>query len=57
MKLVEIDGYGFTFKINLDERHLLIRMMLSVTSSIYNPLGFVVPFVWEERRISQSLSE
>ena len=33
------------------------RVMLSVISSIYNPLGFAAPFVLEGRKILQSLYE
>ena len=48
---------AFIFKIKLDERPLTKRVMLSVTSSIYDPLGFWAPFVLEGRRILQSLRE
>ena len=50
------DNDAFTFKIKLDERPLTERVMLSVISSIYNPLRFAAPFVLEER-ILQSLCE
>ena len=51
------DNDAFTFKIKLDERPLTERVMLSVISSIYNPLRFAAPFALEERRILQSLCE
>ena len=51
------DNDAFTFKIKLDERPLTERVMLSVISSIYNPLRFAAPFVLEERRILQSFCE
>ena len=48
---------AFTFKIKLDERALIKTVMLSVISSVYDPLGFAAPFALEERRILQSLCE
>ena len=45
----------FSFKIKLDRTSLTKRTMLSMISSIYDPLGFAAPFVLEERRILQSL--
>ena len=45
----------FSFKIKLDRTSLTKRAMLSMISSIYDPLGFAAPFVLEERRILQSL--
>ena len=53
----EIGQHPFTFKIQLDERPLTKRVMLSVMSSIYDHLGFAAPFVLEGRRILQSLFE
>ena len=52
----EVGDDAFTFKIKLDERPLTKRVMLSVISSIYDPLGFAVLFVLEGR-ILQSLCE
>ena len=45
----------FSFKIKLDRRSLTKRTLLSMISSIYNPLGFAASFVLEGRRIVQSL--
>ena len=45
----------FSFEIKLDRKSLTKRTMLSVISSIYDPLGFAAPFVLEGRRILQSL--
>ena len=43
----------FSFKIKLDRMSLTKMTMLSMISSIYNPLGFAAPFVLEGRRILQ----
>ena len=53
----EIGKDAFTFKIKLDERALTKKVMLSVLSSIYDPLGFAAPFVLERRGNLQSLCE
>ena len=45
----------FSFKIRLDRTSLTKRTMLSMISSIYDPLGFAAPFVLEGRRILQGL--
>ena len=45
----------FSFKIKLDRTSLTKSTMLSMISSIYDPLGFAAPFVLEGRRILQSL--
>ena len=45
----------FSFKIKLDRTSLTKRTMLSMISSIYDPLGFAAPFVLEGRRILQNL--
>ena len=38
-------------------KNLTKRVMLSVISSIYDPLGFAAPFVLEGRRILQNFCE
>ena len=45
----------FSFKLKLEARTLTWRVMLSMISSIYNPLGFAALFILEERRILQVL--
>ena len=45
----------FSFKLKLDTRTLTKIVMLSMISSIYNPLGFAAPFILEGRRILQGL--
>ena len=44
----------FSFKIKFDRRFLTKRTMLSMSSSIYDPLGFAAPFVLEGKKIRQS---
>ena len=39
----DIDKDTFKFKINLTEKSITRRRMLSIISSIYDPLGFVAP--------------
>ena len=53
----EIGKDACNFKIKFDERPLTRRVILSVISSIYDPLGFAVPFVLERRRMLESLCE
>ena len=45
----------FSFKLKLEARTLTKRVMLSMISSIYDPLGFAAPFILEGRRILQGL--
>ena len=44
-----------SFKVNLDRKPITKRGLLSMISSIYDPLGVAVPFVLEGRRILQCL--
>ena len=44
-----------SFKINLDRKPITKRGLLSMISSVYNPLGYAAPFVLEGRRILQRL--
>ena len=46
---------NFTFEVNLPQRPLTRRGILSALSSLYDPLGFVAPVVLEGRLILQSL--
>ena len=45
----------FSFKLRLEARTLTKRVMLSMISSIYDPLGFAAPFILEGRMILQGL--
>ena len=44
----------FSFKLKLEAR-TLSKIMVSMISSIHDPLGFVAPFLLERRRILQGL--
>ena len=46
---------SFTFNIQMNRRPLTKRKMLSIISSIYDPLGLASPFVVEGRQLLQSL--
>ena len=46
---------SFTFNIQVNRRPLTKRKMLSIISSIYDPLGLASPFVLEGRQLLQSL--
>ena len=45
----------FSFNLKLDTTTLTKRVMVSMISSIYDPLGFAAPFILEGRRILQVL--
>ena len=45
----------FSFSIRYNRRNLTKRIMLSIISSIYDPLGFTSPFVLEGRQLIQHL--
>ena len=45
----------FSFKIKRNQKLLTKRTMLSIISSIYDPLGFTSPFVLEGRKLLQRL--
>ena len=45
----------FSFNIKFNRSNLIKRVMLSIISSIYDPLGLTSPFVLEERRLLQHL--
>ena len=46
---------SFTFNIQVNRRPLMKRKMLSIISSIYDPLGLVSPFALEGKQLLQSL--
>ena len=45
----------FCFNIKFNRRNLTKRVMFSIISSIYDPLGFTSPFVLEGRQLLQHL--
>ena len=47
----------FKFKINLTEKPITRRAMLSIISSIYDPLGFVAPYTLKEKKLLQQLCQ
>ena len=53
--LWNIDEDVFTFKVELKEKPNTRRGMLSTLSTIYDPLGFVAPFILQGRKILQHL--
>ena len=53
----DIERDAFKFQIDLKEKPMTRRKMLSIVSSIYNPLGFVVPFVLKSKRLLQLLCQ
>ncbi|XP_071481344.1 uncharacterized protein [Diadema antillarum] len=50
---VEIDAFGF--KVSMKEKPATRRGILSITSSLYDPLGFVAPFVLTAKVLIQRL--
>jgi hypothetical protein len=50
---VELDQFGY--KIVVKDKPLTKRGLLSVVSSVYDPLGFVSPFILPAKRIFQEL--
>ena len=52
---MENDTLGF--KVNLKEKPLTRRGVLSVLSSIYDPLGFGAPFLLKGKQIIQKLCQ
>ena len=55
--LWNIEEDVFKFKVNMKEKPKTRRDMLSTLSSVYDPLGFVAPFLLQGKRILQHLSD
>ena len=55
--LWNIEEDVFKFKVNMKEKPKTRRDMLSTLSSVYDPLGFVAPFILQGKRILQHLSD
>ena len=54
--LWDVNKDKFTFKINLKEKPVTRRGILSVSSSIYDPLGFVAPVILPAKKLLQDLT-
>lgn len=52
----DIDSDSFCFKINIKDKPLTRRGLLSVVSSVYDPLGFAGPYTLKAKMIIQDLS-
>ncbi|KAL0176346.1 hypothetical protein M9458_028676, partial [Cirrhinus mrigala] len=50
-----IQNDTFTFKVAIKNKALTRRAVLSVVSSIYDPLGFLAPFILKAKQILQKL--
>ena len=50
-----IETDQFVFKIRIKDKPLTRRGMLSVVSSVYDPLGFICPFLLPAKAILQDL--
>ena len=55
--LWNIEEDVFKFKVNMKEKPKTRRDMLSTLSSVYDPLGFVAPFILQGKIILQHLSD
>ena len=53
----DIERDTFKFQIDLKEKRVTQRGMLSIVSSIYDPLGFVAPFILRGKRLPQLLCQ
>ncbi|XP_013409005.1 uncharacterized protein LOC106172697 [Lingula anatina] len=51
---IEVDS--FTYKMDLEKKPLTKRGLLSVISSIYDPLGFISPFTISSKKMLQDLT-
>ena len=51
-----VDSDTFEFRINMPDKPLTRRGLLSVVSSIYDPVGFTSPFTLTAKRIIQDLT-
>ena len=51
----DVETGTFSFKISLKDKPYTRRGILSIVSSIYDPLGFVAPFILPAKRLLQNL--
>ena len=52
----DVETDSFSFKLDIPEVTMMKRGILKVTSTIFDPLGFVVPFVLKAKIILQELT-
>jgi hypothetical protein len=50
-----IESDVFTFRVSIKSRALTRRGILSAVSSVYDPLGFIAPFIPKAKQILQEL--
>ncbi|XP_037394566.1 uncharacterized protein LOC119263501 [Pygocentrus nattereri] len=48
---------SFSFKVILDEKPATRRGILSIVASLYDPLGFLAPFILEGKRVLQEMCQ
>ena len=53
----DIERETFNFQIDLKEKPMTQRGILSIVTSIYDPLGFVTPFILKGKRLLQLLCQ
>jgi len=51
----DVEGDIFSFKIEVNDKPLTRRGLLSVVSSVYDPLGFAAPVILSAKAILQDL--
>lgn len=52
-----IENDSFFFQVTLDEKPLTRRGILSIVASLYDPLGFLAPFILEGKRVLQEMCQ
>ena len=52
-----IESDSFSFKVTLDEKPATRRGILSIVASLYDPLGFLAPFILEGQRVLQEMCQ
>ena len=53
--LLNTETYNFGFKVTLKQKPMIRRRLLSIISSVYDPLDLAAPFILEERLLNQEL--
>lgn len=51
----DVENYAFSFSVSLDEKPPTRRGILSAVASIYDPLGFLAPFVLLGKKVLQEM--